>query len=86
MNYYICILLNIIKTKFYHFRHCICRRDGCDHGDICQKDSDCGKDQWNRRGKCVSDYIYKNGIVSYKDGKMGGSEYDKKYGPWKNHK
>ena len=42
-----------IKTKLYPFRHCICRRDGCDHGDMCLRNSDCGRDKWNRQGKCV---------------------------------
>ena len=66
VNYHISILLNIIKTKFYHFRHCICRRDGCDHGDMCEKSSDCGRDQWNRRGICVTDYKMKNNYGPWK--------------------
>jgi len=53
-----------------HEKHCICRRDGCDHGDMCEKNSDCGRDQWNRRGKCVTDYKMKH----------------ENYGPWKLHK
>ena len=65
-------MYNIINTKSYHFRHCVCRRKGCDHGDICETNSDCGRDKWNRKGKCV--------ITKYKN------KDNKKHGPWRQHK
>ena len=80
------MLLIIIETKFDYFRHCICRRDGCDHGDICKNNADCGRDKWGRRGKCVPDNHWRDGKVSYGNKMMKGSKYDKKYGPWKTHK
>ena len=65
-------MYSIINTKSYHFRHCVCRRKGCDHGDICETNSDCGRDKWNRKGKCV--------ITKY------SNKDDKKHKPWRQHK
>ena len=81
------ILLILIEKKKSHFRHCVCRRDGCDHGDICQKNSDCGRDKWNRKGKCVGDFPNKNSFLElFGDINGHGNEYAKKHGPWRKHK
>ena len=80
-------MYNIIITKSYHFRHCVCRRKGCDHGDICQKNSDCGRDKWNRKGKCViTKRPNRYGNFEFGGIKMSGSHYKKKHGNWRKHK
>ena len=91
--------LAIIKAKLYNFRHCVCRRNmlgystlsadnlSCDPGDICEKNSDCGRDKWNRKGKCViTKRPNEDGNFEFGDIKMSGSHYKNKHGNWKKHK
>ena len=79
---------HFIKTKLYPFRHCICRRDGCDHGDMCQKNSDCGRDKWNRQGKCVIRMRPDNGGFVIGDMILTVGQYESMYGlsHWKKNK
>ena len=91
-------MYNIINTKSYHFRHCVCRRNrvgsgsppdfpSCDQGDICEKNSDCGRDKWNRKGKCViTKRPNRYGNFEFGGIKMSGSHYKKKHGNWRKHK
>ena len=83
------VRLTIIETQFYHFRHCVCRRIRCEHGDICQKHSDCGRDKWNRRGKCVITKYPKNGgFLVQGDMMFTIEDYQKRIGVshWKKNK
>ena len=81
------VCLTIIETQFYHFRHCVCRTTRCDRGDICQKNSDCGRDKWNRKGKCVTTKRpNRYGNFEFGGIKMSGSHYKKKHGNWRKHK
>ena len=78
----------MLKTKSYHhFRRCVCRRKGCDHGDICETNRDCGLDKWNRKGKCViTKRPNKEGNFEFGDIVMSGSNYRNKHGNWLQHK
>ena len=59
----------------------------CDPGDICEKNSDCGRDKWNRKGKCViTKRPNKNGDFVFGDIVMSGSHYRAKHGQWRKHK
>ena len=59
----------------------------CDPGDICEKNSDCGRDKWNRKGKCViTKRPNRYGNFEFGGIKMSGSHYKKKHGNWRKHK
>jgi hypothetical protein len=48
---------------------------------MCQKNSDCGRDKWNRRGKCViNKYPNKEGDFLMGDIMMSESQYHKRIG------
>ena len=77
----------LLNTNSYHFRRCVCRRKVCNHDDICETNSDCGRDKWNRKGKCVTTKTpNKDGDFVFGDIVMSGSHYRKKHGQWRNHR
>ena len=83
----ICLIYFLLKTNSYHFRRCVCRRKVCNHDDICETNSDCGRDKCNRKGKCVTTKTpNKDGDFVFGDIVMSGSHYRKKHGQWRNHR